>query len=62
MVFLFLAKRGGGGYPQALPEFVTLLGLLIIIKLTMMMRGKKNVYVFKGWCTGPEAVIFSNSI
>ena len=60
MFFLFLAKRGGGGYPQALPEFVTLLGLLIIIKLTMIMR--KNVYVFKGWCTGPEAVIFSNSI
>ena len=44
---MFLAKRGGGGYPQALPEFVTLLGLLIIIKLTLMMRViKKKMYMF----------------
>ena len=47
---MFLAKRGGGGldrgYPQALPEFVTLLGLLTIIKLTMMMREEKKMYMF----------------
>ena len=31
--FLFLAKRGGGGYPQALPKVVTPLDLLTIMSL-----------------------------